>query len=287
MYTRRRRRRKNRKGGTRKLDEALQDAIERDYGTLSNQQLADVHGVSTSTVKRIAKKRRLTRKGKKRPKSGFFGVVSHRDAWVAQTKEDGKYRYLGRFTTPEAAAVAYDDAVRSSHGQRSRLNFPSIEEGLEAKANAEEAWILTHPNEKQRSDDEILCSAPGCRWRGARKHIAQHWNKKHQDIRAVSGHRIPDGKVCGPAPSVTKWCTLQRRSVRACEFDFEQERNQLFVTPAQRMVDELGTPHRPSRSASDPDVTGDETNTAEDNDLMAFLEEGDSPAHAISPCLLT
>lgn len=42
--------------------------------------------------------------------SGFVGVSRNRDAWVAQVRENGKPKHVGRFATPEeahAARVAY------------------------------------------------------------------------------------------------------------------------------------------------------------------------------------
>ena len=65
-------------------------------------------------------------------KSGFKGVSRSRwrpDApWVAiiYGKSFGQ-RFLGRFTTPEEAAAAYDAAARVLHGEFARLNFPTQE----------------------------------------------------------------------------------------------------------------------------------------------------------------
>lgn len=59
-------------------------------------------------------------------RSGFRGVsYCRRDGvWVAQTKKDQKYVYLGRYSTAEEAARAYDAAARAMHGTAACLNFP-------------------------------------------------------------------------------------------------------------------------------------------------------------------
>lgn len=45
--------------------------------------------------------------------------------WIAQIGHRRKVRVLGRFTSDEAAARAYDEAARRLHGLDARLNFPS------------------------------------------------------------------------------------------------------------------------------------------------------------------
>lgn len=59
--------------------------------------------------------------------SGFKGVYwdKARGRWKAQIKTKGVYKGLGRFSTPEQAAVAYDDAAKKLHGEFAVLNFPS------------------------------------------------------------------------------------------------------------------------------------------------------------------
>ncbi len=56
--------------------------------------------------------------------SGFKGVSFHRGAqkWRAQIKVDGKDRYLGVFSTAEAAAEAYDDAAVLRYGEFAKTN---------------------------------------------------------------------------------------------------------------------------------------------------------------------
>lgn len=63
----------------------------------------------------------------KRNKTGFKGVqldprknLSKR--YMAQMTLDGKSIYLGRFETPEQAALAYNEAALKHHGEFARLN---------------------------------------------------------------------------------------------------------------------------------------------------------------------
>ena len=57
--------------------------------------------------------------------SGYKGVSWQKNAgkWKAQVVSKGKTRYLGLFTTPEAAASAYDEVAKELHGEFARLNF--------------------------------------------------------------------------------------------------------------------------------------------------------------------
>jgi hypothetical protein len=54
----------------------------------------------------------------------YKGVSPYRGKWQATIRVDGKLKGLGAFDTPEAAAVAYDDAVLLYRGKSGRLNFP-------------------------------------------------------------------------------------------------------------------------------------------------------------------
>jgi len=58
--------------------------------------------------------------------SGFKGVCWDRFAkkWKAQIKRAGKMFHLGRFTSTEEAAKAYDAAALDLFGEFARLNFP-------------------------------------------------------------------------------------------------------------------------------------------------------------------
>ena len=56
--------------------------------------------------------------------SGFKGVYfnKHKQRWQAQIVVNGKRRFLGRFATPEAGAVAYDVAAKRLHGEFAATN---------------------------------------------------------------------------------------------------------------------------------------------------------------------
>ena len=47
-------------------------------------------------------------------KSGYRGVVKHKDKWRADFRQHGKQQYLGLFDTPEAAYAAYLSAKPES-----------------------------------------------------------------------------------------------------------------------------------------------------------------------------
>ena len=57
--------------------------------------------------------------------SGYKGVTWQKTAgkWKADIMSSGRHKYLGLFTTPEAAALAYDKAARELHGEFAKLNF--------------------------------------------------------------------------------------------------------------------------------------------------------------------
>lgn len=52
------------------------------------------------------------------------GCFEHYGKWKAIIGVNGKRIVLGRFTTPEEAARAYDEAALQFHGQFASLNFP-------------------------------------------------------------------------------------------------------------------------------------------------------------------
>ena len=66
--------------------------------------------------------------------------------WQAQLRYDGKFRYLGAFTTKEEAAVVYDKAVREHRGSTAVCNFTTAEEGETAAAAAIGEWEQQNPN---------------------------------------------------------------------------------------------------------------------------------------------
>jgi len=55
-------------------------------------------------------------------KSGFKGVFRRGKKWGAQIGLHGKYRWLGVFTTPEEAALVYNEAAKKLFGEYACLN---------------------------------------------------------------------------------------------------------------------------------------------------------------------
>jgi hypothetical protein len=57
-------------------------------------------------------------------RSGYRGVSlnSRSGKWHAQIKINGKQTYLGRFDTPEQAALRYNEAARQHFGEFAHLN---------------------------------------------------------------------------------------------------------------------------------------------------------------------
>lgn len=58
--------------------------------------------------------------------SGFKGVMfdKARGLWRSHIGAEGRRLTIGRFTTPEEAARAYDEAAREMYGEFAWLNFP-------------------------------------------------------------------------------------------------------------------------------------------------------------------
>lgn len=55
--------------------------------------------------------------------SGYKGVHRCSNGWVARIGYEMKRLYLGYFTSPEAAAHAYDEAARKLFGEAALTNF--------------------------------------------------------------------------------------------------------------------------------------------------------------------
>lgn len=62
-------------------------------------------------------------------KSRFKGVSPEGGRWRAQIAKDHKDYLLGVFDTEEEAAIAYDRAAMTLHGEFARLNFPEVRRG--------------------------------------------------------------------------------------------------------------------------------------------------------------
>lgn len=62
--------------------------------------------------------------------TGYFGIyyIPKARRWVANIKHQRKRIYIGCFSTPEAAAIAYDERARELFGEFGRFNFPKDHE---------------------------------------------------------------------------------------------------------------------------------------------------------------
>jgi hypothetical protein len=87
-----------------------------DRNGLNNQRT----NLRICTVSQNNANRRGWRKGK------FRGVYwkERRQLWEAAIKLNGRYKFLGEFDRPEAAAHAYDLAAVEAFGEYATLNFP-------------------------------------------------------------------------------------------------------------------------------------------------------------------
>lgn len=58
--------------------------------------------------------------------SGYKGVYLHKQTrkWRARIYANGKNHSLGLFSTPEEAALAYDNAAKELHSEFANTNFP-------------------------------------------------------------------------------------------------------------------------------------------------------------------
>ena len=67
----------------------------------------------------------MNRGGSSRSTSGYKGVYWDKQAnkWKAEIVSYSRRRHLGFFTTPEAAAKAYDQAAKLLNGEFAKLNF--------------------------------------------------------------------------------------------------------------------------------------------------------------------
>ncbi|KAH0457142.1 hypothetical protein IEQ34_015049 [Dendrobium chrysotoxum] len=81
------------------------------------------------------------------PPSHYRGIYSRCGNWAAQVykSEDPKKIYLGTYSTPEMAAIAYDVAVLAIRGENAVFNFPNI--------------IRSHPVPKSNSVADIRAAA--------------------------------------------------------------------------------------------------------------------------------
>lgn len=96
------------------------------YGQWPSDMIDHINGKRADN--RIANLREATaadnqhnRSKSKNNTSGFKGVTRIGSGWMAQIKINGKKHYLGTFTTPEGASVAYAAAANRMHGDFARI----------------------------------------------------------------------------------------------------------------------------------------------------------------------
>ena len=94
------------------------DHIQQVDGSHAQDQLSNLRIVSRS--------QNSMNKGCSRNNTSGYKGISLRKAsgkWRAEIMSQGRSKYLGLFTTPEAAALAYDKAAKTLHGEFAELNF--------------------------------------------------------------------------------------------------------------------------------------------------------------------
>jgi hypothetical protein len=88
-----------------------------DHDTLNNQ---------VENLRLCTTAQNMCNQGKqKNNTSGFKGVTKRKNRWEAGIRLGSLGKtYIGRYSTPEEAAHAYDEAAKKYHGEFAELNFP-------------------------------------------------------------------------------------------------------------------------------------------------------------------
>lgn len=94
------------------------DHIEHADGSHAQDSLSNLRIVSRS-------QNSMNRAINSNSKSGYKGVSWKKtiNKWQVKIGSCGRTKHLGYFTTPEAAALAYDKAAKELHGEFAKLNF--------------------------------------------------------------------------------------------------------------------------------------------------------------------
>lgn len=90
------------------------ETIDHINGEKSDNRIANLREASRS-------QNQQNRPKQKNNTSGFKGVTRHRSGWMAKIKLNGKTHYVGLYSTPELASVAYDVAAKTMHGDFARI----------------------------------------------------------------------------------------------------------------------------------------------------------------------
>ncbi len=81
----------------------------RDHDTLNNRR---------SNLRRATRAQNCQNARKRRDnKYGFKGIFKTNKKWLAHIRENGKFKHLGVFSSPEAAHAAYAKAALELHGE--------------------------------------------------------------------------------------------------------------------------------------------------------------------------
>lgn len=91
------------------------------YQEMPSQDIDHINGIKTDN--RLVNLRQVTvrqnqynqRKPRSDNKSGYLGVSSYGNKWMASIKINSKTKHLGYFNTPEQASEAYKQAKRKHH----------------------------------------------------------------------------------------------------------------------------------------------------------------------------
>lgn len=98
-----------------------------------NLRLCSVAQNGSNSKKLRASGRPLTSRYK-----GVSASGRERQPWAVRMRHGDKYLFLGRFTTQEEAARAYDDAARTYRGEFARVNFAAVGEQCALRADVPE-----------------------------------------------------------------------------------------------------------------------------------------------------
>jgi hypothetical protein len=129
-----------------------------------------------------AAERVISKKQRKRPASGFYGVGSKGKKWKANIGYGGRTHHLGYFSTAQEAALAYDKEARQC-GEDRPTNYDSIQAAEAAAAQAKVAYasaphlcappqVKPKPRQK-KSSSKIILKKPGSGFYG----VKANWTK--------------------------------------------------------------------------------------------------------------
>jgi len=110
----------NRAARSKKIREALKQPEEKERRSAAT---------ASSWQEPAARARHLRARRMLPPRIGYRGAYKSKNKWFARISIDGEISHLGTFSTPEAAARAYDKAAFEAWGRDCYLNFPDELDG--------------------------------------------------------------------------------------------------------------------------------------------------------------